>query len=61
MRIPTQVLIENLRQPIPRTPWDGKVSMIDANTAEKLMKEAAAQLEWFLKYTAKKETKNGTL
>ena len=54
MRIPTQVLIENLRQPIPRTPWDGKVSMTDANTAEKLMKEAAAQLEWFLNYVVKK-------
>ena len=54
MRIPTQVLIENLRQPIPRAPWDGKVSMTDANTAEKLMKEAAAQLEWFLNYIVKK-------
>jgi hypothetical protein len=29
--------------------------MTDAAKAEKLMREAAAQLEWFLNYTVKKE------
>lgn len=55
MRIPTPTLIEQLKQPIPRTPWDNKVCMDDAAKTEKLMREAAAQLEWFLNYITKKE------
>ena len=55
MRIPTPTLIEQLKQPIPRTPWDNKVCMTDAAKTEKLMREAAAQLEWFLNYITKKE------
>lgn len=55
MRIPTPNLIQQLRQPLPRTRWDNKVSAADAAKTEKLMREAAAQLEWFLNYIAKKE------
>ena len=54
MKIPTPILIEQLREPIPRTWWDDKVQTTDAAKAEKLMKEAAAQLEWFLKLEEKK-------
>lgn len=54
MKIPTPILIEQLREPIPRTWWDGKVQTTDAAKAEKLMKEAAAQLEWFLKLIEKR-------
>ena len=49
MRIPTPILIEQLKRTIPRTPWDNKVNTTDAARAEKLMREAAVQLEWFLK------------
>lgn len=55
MKIPTPNLIHQLRQPIPRNWWDNKVSMSDAAKAEELMREAAAQLQWFLNYTSKKE------
>lgn len=36
MRIPTTTLIEQLKQHIPRTPWDNKVSMTDAAEVENL-------------------------
>ena len=49
MKIPTPTLIQELRHPIPRTWWDGKVQGSDASEVEILMREAAAQLEWFLK------------
>lgn len=55
MEIPTPMLIEELKKSIPRTPGDNKVYMVDVAKVEKLMREAAAQLERFLEHTTKKE------
>lgn len=55
MKIPTHNLIEELRKPIPRNWWGGQPMYEDLTKVEKLMQEAAAQLEWFLNYTIKKK------
>lgn len=54
MRIPTPMLIQNLKIPIRRN-WWGAANPIDAARAEKLMREAAVQLEWFLNRTVELE------
>ena len=57
MRISTTTLIQQLKQPIQRTPWDNKVSMTDAAEVEKLMQETTVPLEQFLDYAVRKESK----
>lgn len=54
MRIPTPMLIDKLKAPIRRN-WWGAANPIDAAKAEKLMREAAVQLEWFLNRTIELE------
>ena len=58
MKIPTPNLIELLRQPIPRNRWAGVPLYDDLTKIENIMKEAAAQLEWFLNYVEKGKKTN---
>ena len=57
MKIPTPMLIEQLKQPIPRHWYSGSPIQRDLEKAESLMREAAIQLEWFLKIEKEKRGK----
>ena len=54
MKIPTPMLIEELKKPIDISLWD-TISPQEYKRLCKILKEAAAQLEWFLDYAIKKE------
>lgn len=56
MKIPTPMLIEELKKPIDIGLWD-TISPQEYRRLCKILKEAAAQLEWFLDYTVRKENK----
>lgn len=54
MKIPTPMLIEELKKPIDISLWD-TISPQKYKRLCKILKEAAVQLEWFLDYAIKKE------
>ena len=54
MKIPTPTLIKELRQPVRYIYNDNNFNFVEKRRVEKLMEEAAAQLEWFLDYANKK-------
>lgn len=54
MKIPTPMLIEELKKPVDISLWD-TISPQEYKRLCKILKEAAAQLEWFLNYITKKE------
>lgn len=54
MRIPTPMLIEELKKPIDVDIWN-TLSQQEYQRLNKILKEAATQLEWFLNYSVKKE------
>ena len=54
MKIPTPMLIEELKKPIDISLWD-TISPQEYQRLCKILKEAATQLEWFLGYAVKKE------
>lgn len=56
MKIPTPMLIEELKKPIDISLWD-TISPQEYRRLCKILKEAAAQLEWFLDYAVRKESK----
>lgn len=54
MKIPTPMLIEELKKPIDISLWD-TISPQEYKRLCKILQESAAQLEWFLKRTIKGE------
>lgn len=54
MKIPTPMLIKELKKPIDISLWD-TISPQEYKRLCKILQESAAQLEWFLDYAKKKE------
>lgn len=55
MKIPTPILIKKLETPIARNWWAGQPMYDDLTEVEAIMREAAAQLKWFLNKVDEKE------